>query len=88
MTDKRAMCPFYIEESGCGTLTPRMRAAHRRLTRRRIRCEGLTQGGKIYVEFPTEEERREYAESFCYSRCWGGCPVAQMLGEQYEENQK
>ena len=85
--DKRAMCPFFIEEPGCGKLTPKLKAAHRRLCGRRIRCEGLTAKGKIYIEFPTEEERREHTESFCYSRCWQGCPMAQMLNEQYEEGE-
>lgn len=83
-TNKRVVCPFYIEEPSCANMTPRVKAAHARLMRKRIRCEGICPGGKIYLEFGCQREKEGYLESFCYTNCWQGCPVAIMLLMQYD----
>ena len=80
--DKRAMCPFFIEEAGCGNLSPAMKTAREKVLKQRIRCEGLTPGGNIHVEFKSKAERDEHRENYCYTMCYNACPVAAMLWEQ------
>ncbi|MBQ2876976.1 MAG: hypothetical protein IJE25_08195 [Clostridia bacterium] len=84
----KIVCPFYIEEPECGGMSNAAKAAHELVVRKRIRCEGLTKGGKLFVEFRNEREKLEHLNSFCESKCYKGCPVAQMLLEQYEFRSK
>lgn len=81
--NRRAMCPFFQEEAGCENMPPKMREAQRRVREKRQRCEGLTPDGKIFVGFNSKEERDGHRESFCYTYCWEGCPVAMMLLEEH-----
>ena len=78
------ICPFFVSEPACGKMSKQRKAAHEALVRKRIRCEGITPGGKTFVEFRTPDEKKEHRESFCESKCYQGCPVAQMLLEQHE----
>lgn len=82
--DVRAICPFFEEEPSCGH-SIKQHKAHERIAKRRIRCEGLSPGGKILLEFSSEREKREHCENFCYSKCWRGCPLAQVLMDNYEK---
>ena len=77
--DVKVKCPFYQEEPSCDALPERARRWRKHVTRRRIRCEGLTPEGKIFLEFKSPEERTEHYNNFCTSECWRGCPLAQML---------
>jgi hypothetical protein len=77
--DKRAICPFFQEEAGCENMPEPMKEVHKRACAKRIRCEGLTRGGKIFLEFESASEKKQHLESFCYDRCWEGCPMAEML---------
>ena len=81
--DKRAICPFFQEEAGCENMPQRMREAHMGACSKRQRCEGLTPGGKIFLEFEGKKDRDDHRESFCYTYCWEGCPVAVMLLEEH-----
>jgi len=84
--DVQAVCPFFVEEAACGG--SRKQLAQRKLVqKRRIRCEGLSPGGKITVEFKSELECEEHRYSFCYSKCWKGCPLAGILNEKYKEGE-
>ena len=77
--DINAVCPYFTEEPSGGS-----RKLHELLTKTRIRCEGLTPGGKIFLEFPNAASKQEHLEDFCYCDCWQGCPIALMLNEKYE----
>lgn len=81
--DKNAVCPFFVEESGCANMPDKIKEGHKLLCSCRIRCEGLVPGSKLFLEFNSHTERNEHKDNFCYDRCWEGCPVAQILLEQY-----
>ena len=81
--DERVICPFFVIEPTCGEMSKQRKAAHEALVKKRIRCEGITPGGKIYAEFRNPDEKKEHMENFCESKCYEGCPVAQMLLAQY-----
>lgn len=82
------VCPFYVQEPVCANMTTQTKKAHMELVSKRIRCEGLSYGGKLFVEFKTPEEKEEHENDFCCSHCYKGCPVAQMLLEQYDTKGK
>lgn len=79
-------CPFFVEEPGCDKLSGAAKRARDIQLSKRIRCEGIHKGGKIFLEFASKAERDEHRENFCYSNCWQGCPIANMLYENYDEN--
>lgn len=86
--EKTIICPFYVAEPECASLSNCAKAAHEVLKRRRIRCEGLTPGGKLFIEFKTPSEKSDHKANFCASMCYKGCPVAQMLLENYDMRKK
>ena len=76
--DKRVECPYYIEPPSNGR-SKSFEALSKVRERKRVRCEGLTPGGRLMIEFATANEREDFCEDFCCSGCWRGCPIAIML---------
>lgn len=70
-TDKSAICPFFKEIS--------WKDGDKSKVQKQIKCEGLSEGGLIYLTFNTREERNSHREDFCRSACYEGCPIAIML---------
>ena len=69
--DIHIVCPFYQEPPG---------SARGRITEnKRIRCEGVTVGGRIMLEFRSRAEREAWCDDFCRSQCYRGCPIAQLV---------
>ena len=81
--DVRVKCPFFVEEPACECKSAHVKGGHAILTKKRIRCEGVVSGSKIYQEFKNEDEKEKYLYDFCASDCWRGCPVAAMILERY-----
>lgn len=50
-----------------------------------IRCEGITKGNNIILAFSQYNKLTKYRYDFCDGSCWMGCPIAQMLNENYKE---
>lgn len=72
-TDKSAICPFFKEIS--------WKDGDKSRVQRQIKCEGLSEGGFLYLTFNTIEERNSHREDFCRSACYEGCPIAIMLND-------
>lgn len=83
--DRRVECPFFSEAPSARG-NPRIAAIRRVAEAKRIRCEGLSPGGRLMIEFATAGEREDFCEDFCRSSCWRGCPIAIMLEDlKYDE---
>ncbi len=84
---KDIICPFFKEPAGCGnqTKTERGNRAKERQERRRLRCEGVTKGGKITIDFKTDTERDRHRTRYCVSYNYINCPIAKALAEKYKE---
>lgn len=84
---KDIICPFFKEPAGCAkqTRTERANRAKERIERRRLRCEGVTKGGKTTLEFKTDVERDRHRARYCASYNYKECPIAKALAEKYKE---
>lgn len=83
--DTKVECPFFLEAPS-NARSSKFEAMNRVREAKRIRCEGLSPGGRLMLEFATSEEREGFCDDFCRSACWRGCPVALMLEDlKYDE---
>ena len=81
--DVRVKCPFFVEEPACNKKNAHTQGGHSMIVKKRIRCEGLMPGSKVYQDFKSAAEKDRYFYDFCSSECWRGCPIAAMLLELY-----
>lgn len=52
--------------------------------KRKISCEGITDGCKTVLEFNTQKKRDIHREIFCDAR-YQNCEIYKMLEEKYKE---
>ena len=57
----------------------------KRVENKNIRCEGIDSTNNIVMSFSKYNRLYKYRYDFCDSRCWKGCPIAQVLEELYKE---
>lgn len=50
-----------------------------------IRCAPVNAAQCVSLPFRDVEERNDYIDDFCASRCWQSCVVAQMCLKKFEE---
>ncbi len=51
--------------------------------KRGVKCEGLTEGSCIRLNFLREKSFRKHREAYCCSMNWETCPIAKMLNAKY-----
>lgn len=50
-----------------------------------IGCEGAFEGSLVILHyFQSGAKRNRHLNDFCKSKCWQGCPYAQMLNDELE----
>lgn len=65
-------CPYYLV----------VKEEHRK--HRLIRCEGVSKGNTISLVFGTEEDRKQYKQTYCYHiKGCRKCLVHKMLNGKY-----
>lgn len=65
---KWTICPYFL-----------------RAEKMKIKCESFNEPVlQLALEFRNMKKRDEYLESFCNTKCWEGCPIAQLISEKYK----
>ena len=64
----KAVCPYY-------------RSEQRTDTGAKIRCDGVTPGSWLHLEFGTLEDMTAWRNARCKD-CFSACPIARMLGKE------
>lgn len=70
--DIYAVCPFFIDPPGSSS-------KNANIEQKRIRCEGFLADVKMTLDFDRTQKRENWANDFCRTYCWRGCPIAQMI---------